>query len=258
MINGHRMGAFNESVDGGSSFGGQSLPVLPVITVDGSTGSPLGVHRNSTAAAGFQHKHPGTPDWRAGVAALRLLLIGDVTNDDQTAVSMLEELDALVVKIDKHFAARNHAKALDLKAELAEISGRGRAAVAKHREAVANASARRGAYNSYLEQVREAQSDYKEQLQQLALDAPTEENFNKDEEIAEHAEQVAVLREKLDSYGQEANRLLAVAKAAEAKAKAAKRDLDAIRARRSELKNLLGGNVLVSPIASLGPVGLRE
>lgn len=242
MINGHRMGAFNESIDGGM-FSGQSQN--PVVTVDGPTGSPTGFHRNSAA-------RPPLP-WERE-QSLRDRLVDSITADDQSGAPLLLELDSLERKIQAFLRGKQAEKTLDLKAELAEVNARGKLAVEKAVAAAEAGNVARGAYNAYLEEAAKAQRE----LKRAKAEAPTEDDFADDFEIAEHAERLAMIQTGANRIMQESKRLHAVMKLAEAAAREAKRDVDAIRHRRDELRALLGGGKRRSPVASLGPIGLRS
>jgi hypothetical protein len=240
MITG-RLGAFNELLDGGM-FSGQSIGPLPVVVVDGATNSPAGFHRNSAA-------RPPLP-WERE-QSLRDRLVDSITADDPSGAPLLLELDAVEKKIEAHLRGKQAEQTLDLKAELAEINARGKLGVEKAMAAVEASNVARGAYNAHLELAARAQRELKQ------AKAPAEDDFTDDFEIAEHAERLAEIRGAHDRTMQESKRLHAAMKSAETAAKDAKRDVDAIRNRRDELRSQLSGK-RQSPIASLGPVGLME
>ncbi len=245
MITG-RIGAFNENV-GGDAFGANSVPVLPVAVVDGTTGSPLGLARNSSAN--------GRPPLRWEQApSLRDRLVQAISQDDQTGAPLLLELDALEKRIHAYLRSKQEEQALDLRAELAEITAKGKAAVERVRQATEARNIAQGVYNSHLEEVVKSRKN----LAAVKAAAPSDDDFATEEEVSEHAAKLSAAQARHDAVTAHSKRLNAAMQQAQAEAKQAERDLAAIKARRSELRDLLGGgSKRPSAIAGLGPIGLQ-
>lgn len=245
MITG-RLGAFNEPVDGGM-FSGQSTGPLPVVVVDGTTNSPTAFHRNSSS-------RPPLPWEREPSLRERLVAaIFEGGQDDRTGAPLLLELDALEKKIQAYLRGRDEENKLDLRAELAGINARGKAAVQEVRAAVEALNIARGSYNAHLEEVTKSRKS----LAAVKAATPNEDDFFDEEEISEHREKLADAQARHDAVMAQSKRLDAAVKKASADARRAEQELAAIKARRAELRSMLDGGKRRSPIASLGPVGLR-
>lgn len=243
MITG-RLGAFNEPVNG-SDFGSRSMDVLPVVVVDGQTNSPMAFHRNNST-------RPQLP-WERE-PSLRERLAASITAEDQTGAPLLFQLDALEKKIQAYLRGKQDEQVIDLRAELAGINARGKAAVQEVRAAVEALNIARGSYNAHLEEVTKSRKS----LAAAKAATPNDDDFFDEEEISEHRAKLADAQARHDAVMAQSKRLDAAVKKAGADARQAEQALAAIKARRAELRSMLdGGGKRQSPVASLGPVGLR-
>jgi chromosome segregation ATPase len=227
------------------SFGAASVPVLPVVAVDGATNSPLGVHRNSTARQSLPWEQE---------PSLRERLRAAITQDDQSGAPLLFELDALEKKIHAYLRSKQQEQTLDLKAELAQIGAKGRAAVERARQTDEALNVARGTHSAWQEEVGKRQKA----LAAVRAARPSDDDFPSDEEVDAYQLQLATAQTRHDAAAAHSKRLWQAMQQAKAEARQAEQALAAIKARRNELEALLeGGNKRPSAIAGLGPIGLQ-